>query len=159
MRWDVYRLTMSVQRCSSSYLQQGMRSSQGATKHAEIEGRHNDGNCSPRSSPAPSYNSQHPMRLLQSRQAGLRQTLKGCEQDLQKPNLNAGANYQQHRRSGDFSIGEMRNFESVLTQRNIQRIHFQEMESPVMLMYKSIRDPVKEKQPRYRDCFESYERR
>ena len=50
-------------------------------------------------------NSQHPMRQLQSRQAGLRQTLKGCELDLQKPNLNAGANYQQHRRSGDFSIG------------------------------------------------------
>ena len=99
------------------------------------------------------------MRQLQSRQAGLRQTLEGRDQDLLKQNLNAGANYQQHRRSGDFSIGEMRNFESVLTQRNIQRIHFQEMESPVMLMYKSIRDPVKEKQPRYRDCFESYERR
>jgi hypothetical protein len=105
MRWDVYQLTMSVQRCSSSYLQQGMRSSQRATKHAEIEGRHNDGSCSPRLSPAASYNSQHPMRQLQSRKAGLRQTLEGCEQDLQKQNLNAGANYQQHQRSGDFSIG------------------------------------------------------
>jgi len=82
-----------------------MRSSQGSTKHAEIEERHNDGSCSPRSSPAPSYNSQHPMRQLQSRKAGLRQTLEGRDQDLLKQNLNAGANYQQHRRSGDFSIG------------------------------------------------------
>ena len=82
-----------------------MRSSQRATKHAEIEGRHNDGSCSPRMSPAASYNSQHPMRQLQSRKAGLQQTLKGCEQELQKPNLEAGANYQQHRRRGDFSIG------------------------------------------------------